>query len=83
MTNEAFAKLSWILLEHRVRYYHYDRPVISDEQYDKLEQQYLKGCLELDQPNTLAKPTELVPGNGMIGLDLERPSVQNVLDKIY
>jgi NAD-dependent DNA ligase len=73
MNKKEFIKLSWELLEHRVRYYYYDASIIDDYQYDMLEKKYIKACKQLKQPNTIGE---------MVGVDLEKPSIQSVITKL-
>lgn len=71
MTLKEFTRLSWELLEHRVRYYYFDAPVIGDSEYDKLERAYIYGCNSLKQPDTRS-----------VGINLELPSVKLVVEKL-
>lgn len=83
--NKEFAKLSWELLEHKVRYYYYDAPIITDDEYDLLEIKYLNLCKEFDQENTLVHkqyPGLTVNGQGMMEIDIDRPSVQAAIYKL-
>jgi len=73
ITETRHIKLSWELLEHKVRYYILDSPTIQDAEYDKLEQEYVGLCEELGKPNTI---------QSMVGVDLKRPSVQEVIKKL-
>ena len=50
---ERFIKLSWEILEHKVNYYILSRTTVDDHVYDNLEQEYLKLCVKLDEPNSL------------------------------
>lgn len=74
MTEQEFIHLSWKLLESKVLYYLFPcRNGISDAEYDKLEQEYLKACKELNKENTV---------QSMVGVDQERPSVKLVINKL-
>jgi hypothetical protein len=80
-----FNELSWAILKHKVLYY---RPsdkyvasrasVITDDQYDALEQEYLGLCVRLGRPNTLVhkecSETEIA-GVGMMEVTTSRRSV--------
>lgn len=83
---KRFVKLSWELIEHKMRYYYFDYSIISDVEYDKLEQEYLQLCLDLKQPNTVVHKIypgfEAVEGTGMMEIDMSRPSVMFVWNKI-
>ncbi|MFN3477779.1 MAG: peptide chain release factor 1, partial [bacterium] len=37
---QRFIQLSWLILEHKYRYYILDKPIIQDYDYDKLEKEY-------------------------------------------
>lgn len=83
MTNKEFSKLSWTLLEHRVRYYLMDAPIIDDLEFDAFDRRYLQACKELKQPNTLSSQSlDGVSGAGMVGVDITRPCVQSVIYKL-
>lgn len=89
MNNKQFAALSWQLLEAKVIYYYieYHSKAISDAQYDLLEQQYLRACVELGLPNMISHHklhnSDIQPtGEGMMEIDLTRPSVQLVINKL-
>lgn len=74
MANDCFAKLSWKLLEAKVRYYLYPlEDNISDAEYDHLETEYVRLCKELNKPNTV---------QSMVGVNTASPSVQFVRMKI-
>lgn len=90
---ERFNYLSWRLLAHKLMYYYPEKVHpswqkeldISDADYDALEQEYLRLCIKLGKPNTVAGQStvdgETVSGDGMTQLDLSRPSVSLVLFK--
>lgn len=86
MSKKRFVKLSWDILRYKVLYYYFYRSEISDDEYDILEQEYLKLCIKLNKENTLVH--KVYPnisgykGNGMMEIDLTRPSVQLVINKI-
>jgi hypothetical protein len=81
-------KLSWDLIGYKMMYYTpeevhtswHQRLDIPDSEYDALEKEYLRLCLELDLENTVAGQTSVdgkeVKGKGMTELDLSRPSVK-------
>jgi hypothetical protein len=91
---ERFVELSWALIEFKFCYYkpegvHVTRKAryeIPDDVYDQLEQEYLRLCLKLDRPNTVAHKSYAdigeVPGEGMFEIDMNRPSVQRVARKL-
>jgi hypothetical protein len=75
-----FINLSWDLLAYKL-YYYYPEKVhpswkhkldIPDGDYDELEREYVQLCSTLGEPNTV---------ESMVQLDLDRPSVQQVLKK--
>lgn len=70
---QRFIQLSWIILEHKYRYYILDKPIIQDYDYDKLEKEY----------EALADELKLEPSaSNMVGFDLDRPSCQSVVKKL-
>lgn len=74
MTDKEFVKLSWYVLEAKVKYYLYpEMENISDAEYDKLEKEYIAYCTETDKLNTV---------QSMVGVDMNRPSVKLVIGKI-
>lgn len=73
MTTKSFEKLSWELLRYKVAYYCFDTTLVADATYDKLEREYVKLCKKLKKPNTI---------QSMVGVDLNRPSVMLVRDKL-
>ncbi len=66
-------RLSWELIEHKVRYYVWAAPVIEDHEYDALEDEYRALCLELGLPATAAD---------MVGADESRAAVRLVLKNL-
>lgn len=86
--------LSWWLIERKVAYYmpeavHTswgDTFVVADDLYDQQEQRYLELCRKLGRNNTIVHKKypgfEDVPGDGMMEVDVTRPSVQLVLKKL-
>jgi hypothetical protein len=60
--------------------------VVADALYDQAEQRYLTLCRELGHRNTIVHKGhpgfEDVPGDGMMEVDVRRPSVQLVLKKL-
>jgi hypothetical protein len=89
-----YTALCWWLIERKVAYYmpeavHSTRMkdmVVSDDIYDQQEKRYLTLCRELGRNNTIVHKGhpgfEDVPGDGMMEVDVERPSVQLVLKKL-
>jgi hypothetical protein len=88
-----FINLSWDLLAYKL-YYYFPEKVhsswkfkldIPDSEYDELEREYLRLCLELGQENTVAGQKQVdgkdVPGTGMTELDESRPSVRAAIQK--
>lgn len=84
--------LSWKIIKHKLLYYQpsskYKKKFkpISDDEYDALEKEYLLLCKELGKPNTVVHKDYAgleVEGDGMMEVDLNRPSVKLVLDKLY
>lgn len=73
MTIKRYTKLSWDLLRYKVAYYCYDTSLVADATYDELEREYVALCKKLKKPNTV---------QSMVGVDLNRPSVQLVKDKL-
>ena len=72
---DEFSKLSWALLEAKVKYYlapHLDN--MSDSEYDALERRYVELCKSLDRPNTI---------QSMVGADQTRESVKLVMNKLH
>lgn len=90
---KRFVRLSWLLLGHKFMYYYPDKVhpswksklAIPDSEYDELEKEYLRLCLELGYENTVAGQTRVdgvdVSGPGMTELDSTRPSVELVKSK--
>jgi hypothetical protein len=84
--------LSWEIIKYKLLYYQPSkrykekfRP-ISDDEYDAMELEYLNLCLALNKPNTVVHKDYAglkVTGDGMMEVDLSRPSVQLVLDRLY
>ena len=89
-----FTKLGWWLIERKVAYYKpecvhegwYGKYECSDDDYDAAEQRYLTLCRELGHPNTIVHKKypgfEDVPGEGMMEVDMDRPSVKLVVRKL-
>jgi len=72
-------------MEHKIRYYVFSAPIISDLEYDELEKLYLKGCIKYKKENTIVHkkyPGLDVKGEGMMEVDMERPSCQLVYSKL-
>ncbi len=61
-------KLNWELLEHRLRYYELDAPIIPDTSYDALEAKFLNYCTENGFETCLST---------MVGVDWNSPAVQS------
>jgi NAD-dependent DNA ligase len=70
---QKFIQLGWELIKHKILYYEFNKPIIEDIQFDKMEAEYRQLARELKLPPT---------ASDMVGVDLSRPSVQNVLHKI-
>lgn len=89
MTKKEFTNLSWELLEAKVRYEYIDGEVstsMTDSEYDAKSIEYLTACRALKMPNTIIHKShpgfddiDLAP----IGIDLTKPSVDLILNKIY
>lgn len=87
-------ELSWRLIEYKAMYYApelvhaswHDHLTVSDELYDGLEVRYLGLCRETGRPNTIVHKAypgyDDVPGDGMMEIDRDRPSVRLVLRKL-
>ena len=74
MTDKEFIKLSWSLLEAKIRYYTLPWTVtMSDSEYDILEKEYVSYCISNGKPNTI---------QSMVGVDQTRPSVKLAIDRI-
>lgn len=68
-----FIRLGWIILEHKCRYYVFDKPIVTDYEYDLIEKKY----------DSLADKLGLEKSaSDMVGFDLKRHSCQNVLKKL-
>jgi hypothetical protein len=86
--------LSWRLIECKVAYYMPEavhsswgnKFVMDDGLYDQSEERYLELCRKLGLRNTIVHKGypgfEDVPGDGMMEVDVTRPSVQLVLKKL-
>ena len=93
MEKDRHIELSWKLIGYKMMYYTPEQVHLSwkkelditDCDYDKLEKEYLRLCLQLSLPNTVAGQTAvdgtLVEGSGMIELDKSRHSVSLVCKK--
>ncbi len=66
-------RLNWLLLEHRIRYYVLDTPVIEDLEYDKLERLFLDYCEEQKISSCLQT---------MVGADMSLPCMQQAYNKV-
>lgn len=87
-------ELSWRLIELKTMYYMphlvhaswHDDLTVPDAVYDEMERRYLALCRELGVENTVVHKSypgfDDVPGDGMMEIDRERPSVQLVLRKL-
>ncbi len=83
--HNEYIKLSWLIIEHKLRYYTFHDSIISDYEFDNLERRYLYLCEHLDLINTVCHksyPGITAKGNGMMEIDITRPSVLLVYDKI-
>jgi NAD-dependent DNA ligase len=72
-SKKIFAQLSWKILEHKCHYYMFSRPIISDYQYDQLEQQYDALAEELGLPKS---------ASDMVDFDVKRPACFEVYQKL-
>ena len=70
--DKEFIKLGWVILEHRIRYYHMDMPIIADAEYDILERSYLRECETRGVEASACR----------VGIDMNRPSVRCAYNKI-
>lgn len=74
-------EFSWKIIEYKLMYYRPDLVhdswhkdlTISDSDYDKIEEEYIKMCRELKLTPTVTE---------MVGIDLTRPSCKLVLSKL-
>jgi len=92
---KRFIKLGWKLIEAKIMYYqpppelasYVEDNMPTDEEYDKMEQEYLQLCIDLDEENTVVHKDysgfENVRGDGMVEIDTTRPSVDVALQKLY
>ncbi len=92
--SKRHAALCWSLIRHKIVYYYPElvaekyqqKYSITDDEYDKLEKEYLTLCLRLGLENTVAHKTYPdigeVPGKGMMEVDFSRPSVTLVMSHI-
>lgn len=88
-----YIELSYRLIEYKIMYYYpdlisegyHDGLTISDNEYDKLEMEYLRICKTLGYKNTIVHKgypgLEDVPGEGMFEVDFTRPAVHLVMRK--
>jgi len=54
--------------------------MITDDEYDTLEKEYLNLCEVLDKPNTLVHKSYCgIDVKGMMELDMDRPSVKYMI----
>lgn len=72
MTDMEYYRLCWTIVEHRVRYYYFDNPIIEDYEYDMLERKYMKECDIRGLEHYAIAP----------GINLNRPSVQEAILKV-
>lgn len=73
MEKERLNKLSWVLLEHKFRYYILCAPIIEDYEYDMLEKEYETLCDKLKTPNSVSN---------MVDFDTSRPSCKLIMEKL-
>lgn len=71
--HQRFVNLSWILLEHKCRYYILNKPTVQDYEYDLLEKEYDALAQELGLPNSVGD---------MVDFDTSRPACQLVMEKL-
>ncbi len=89
LTHLEFCKLSWQILEAKIKYYLTPEFVtINDTDYDSMEIQYLTYCRDTGTINTLVH--KMYPGmedmdysHAMMEIDESRPSVQLAMSKIF
>lgn len=92
---KRYVQIGWQIIEYKVAYYmpervaetKRERYTISDALYDELEIEYLTLCKKLGKPNTLVHKTypgfeDVDHSKAMMEIDIERPSVQLVLEKL-
>lgn len=73
MLYKQWVKIRWILLEAKIKYYLFPlMDNLTDNEYDKLEQEDLAYCLLHN----------LEPIKNMVGVDQTKDSVKLVIDKI-
>lgn len=72
--HERFVELGWKILECKAEYYGcVDLPTMTDEEYDKIEDEYRGLAKKLNMSPTAAD---------MVGFDLYRPSCRLVMNKL-
>ena len=88
-----FIELSYRIIECKILYYneeliapgYRERLGVTDEEYDKMEMEYLRLCKLLGYPNTVVHKSYGALGGGedtaMMEVDYTRPSVHLVLRK--
>lgn len=69
----ALIPMGWKLLEHRVLYYLWHSPIITDCDYDQQEREYIKLC-------RLANIKESF--STTVGVNQDSPSVQLIINKL-
>ena len=91
---ERFIKISWQLIEAKILYYcppqeimrvPHSHLLLTDQEYDALEQEYLELCVKLGKPNTIAHKGYEKYGlsAGMMEVDMSHSSVQLAMQKLY
>lgn len=88
-----FNFLSWEIIKHKLLYYYPHKRYlskfkpISDDEYDAMEREYLELCVKLGRPNTVVHKEyagiDVDYSQAMMEVDLERPSVRCVQDKLF
>lgn len=68
-----FVELSWLILEHKYRYYMLSKPIIQDYEYDMLEKEYDGLADEIGLPKS---------ASDMVGFKEDRPCCQKVMEKL-
>lgn len=87
MDKKEWVKLCWDLLEAKIIYYRFPQHcTLPDSKYDEMEIEYLKGCREFKQANTLVHKGypgfEDIEDKSMMEIDESRESVKTAITKI-
>jgi NAD-dependent DNA ligase len=70
---ELYCDLAWKILEAKCLYYVFDKPKLTDYEYDMMERQYDALAEKLNLPKT---------ASDMVGFNPDRPSCKNVMLKV-